>query len=105
MLLGATVLVPAADSLGDIRWRRDQALTLEAHQLERIGRYEAYLAALGRNDPQLTLALASAQLGLAPPDRAALVMPGQLADPMLFERLEPKPPAQPARSRVDFVIA
>ena len=91
VLLAAAVLIPAQQDLADARWRRDAALAHEHNRLDRLDRYQAYLAAVETNDPQLVASLATSQLGLVPKggqpvDSAA--SPNML-DASVFRQLEP----------------
>lgn len=95
-LIGATVLVGAADNLQDVQWQRNRALALEAHRLERLRRYDAYLDALDRHDPDLVLALTASELNELPVDRAPLQLPTSV-HPTVFSTLEPPPIQLPVR--------
>ncbi|KAA0214013.1 MAG: hypothetical protein DYG94_02910 [Leptolyngbya sp. PLA3] len=90
-LLAAAVLIPAQQDLADARWRRDAALAHEQNRLERLGRYEEYLAAIERNDRALVESLAASQLGLVPKGGAPVdssAHPNML-DASIFRQLEP----------------
>lgn len=95
-LIGATVLVGAADNLEHVQWQRDRAAALESHRLERLQRYDAYLDALDRHDPDLILALAASELNELPVNRAPLQSPTNV-HPTIFSTLEPDPIQLPAR--------
>lgn len=106
LLLGATVLVPAFDELGEVQWQRDRALALERHRQERIGRYEDYRGALDRAEPSLVLALAASQLNQIPQGRTLILEP---PDPVsesvtIFSDLEPPPVKLPERTRVESLL-
>jgi hypothetical protein len=102
-LLGATVLIPAADDLEDARWIRDRALAIEAHRSARIARYEEYLGAIEEKNESLILSLAASQLNQIPEGTA--VVPGleiqPTADASVFPALEPPPLVLPERVRID----
>jgi len=95
-LIASTVLVGAVDNLQQVEWQRDRALALEAHRLERLRRYEVYLGALEREDPDLVLALAASELNELPASRAALEPPAS-GHSTIFAGLEPEPIELPAR--------
>ncbi len=100
-ILGATVLIPAAEDLEATRFQRERALAIEAHRLQRLARYEEYLEALENRDPNLVLALAASQLNEIPEGRAPI--PGQrgalgaMSDASVFPGLEPPPLRLPER--------
>lgn len=90
-LLAAAVLIPAQQDLADARWRRDAALAHEQNRLERLARYEQYLAAIERNDPALVSSLAASQLGLVTKGGepvGSFAHPNML-DASVFRQLEP----------------
>jgi hypothetical protein len=107
-LVGATVLIPASDDLAATRFQRERALAIEAHRLERLARYEEYLAALDNKDPSLVLSLAASQLNEIPEDRAPI--PGQrgalgaMADASVFPSLEPPPMKLPERRESPSIL-
>jgi hypothetical protein len=107
-LLGATILIPAADDLNATKFQRERALAIEAHRIERLNRYEEYLAALDNRDPSLVLALAASQLNEIPEDRAPI--PGQrgalgaMADASVFPSLEPPPLKLPERVKSESIL-
>lgn len=92
-LLASTLLIPAVEDLHHARWLRDRALAIEAQRKERIGRYQEFVSALDRRDPDLVLTLAAGQLHQIPVDRA--VIPGthdsRLASASIYPALEPPP--------------
>lgn len=102
-LLGATLLIPAADDLAEARWIRDRALAVENHRMARLSRYEEYLGALENKDPSLVLSLAASQLNQIPADTA--IIPGLEiapdADASVFLALEPPPLVLPERKVID----
>lgn len=73
VLLAATLLIPAFESLDDTRWQRDRALAVEKHRLARLARYSDYLGALEREEPALILSLAASQLNQIPEGREAIL--------------------------------
>ncbi|MBX3322527.1 MAG: hypothetical protein KF757_06010 [Phycisphaeraceae bacterium] len=92
-LLSASALIPAQKDLADARWRRDTALQLEQHRLDRLERYHAYRDSLKQGDPNLTQSLAASQLGLVPSGQTPLTsasMPA-LRHASIFHELEPPP--------------
>jgi len=105
-LLGATVLIPAAEDLDKARWQRDRALLVEAHRLERLTRYDEYLAALDTREPALVLSLAASQLNQIPADRAPI--PGRAlsagSSASVFPGLEPAPLKLPQRLRMGSLL-
>jgi hypothetical protein len=106
-ILGATLLVPAADDLDEARWKRDVALVYEQHRQERLDRYQGYLDALGRKEPQLITALAGSQLGQMPSDRGLIsaINDSRVRDVSVFPALEPPAMALPAPRRpVDSLL-
>lgn len=99
-ILGATVLIPAADDLDDARLLRDRALARESHRQERIQRYQGYLGALDERQPTLVYSLAASQLSLMPSDRALIAAPATDArtrSASVFPALEPPPLVLPER--------
>lgn len=106
-LLGATLLIPAADELDQARWLRDRALAIEAHRKARIARYEEYVSALDQREPDLVLTLAASQLNQIPVDRA--VIPGmhdaRTASISVFPALEPEPLPLVERKKVESRLA
>ncbi len=102
-LISATVLVGAADNLGEVTWQRDRAVALEQHRLERLRRYDAYLEALEREDPDLVLALAASELNEMPASRAPLQAPSTSRS-TVFASLEPAPTALPLREVNDSLL-
>lgn len=92
-VLGATLLVPAADDLDEARWKRDQALAVETHRSQRLANYHSYLKAVEEGQKPLVMALAASQLNQIPADRSPI--PGltetKHADASVFGALEPEP--------------
>ena len=105
-ILGATVLIPAFEELGEVRWQRDRALAIEEHRVDRVRRYEDYLGALQREEPALMLALAASQLNQIPADRTPILDVLDPASPSasVFRSLEPPPAELPERRHVDSVL-
>lgn len=106
-LLGATVLIPAAEDLSVARWQRDRALAVEAHRQMRLTRYAEYLAAVESGEPSLVLALAEKQLNQIPADRAAI--PGGFGRDedglSVFPGLEPPPLKLPQYNARESVLS
>ncbi len=106
-VLAATVLLPARHDLALAQHRRDAAMAEVERREARIARYEAYLAALDRGDPDLIRSLAAVQLNQIPAD--VELLPGTPAITMLdadpLPALEPvalgTPPAPEPRSRLE----
>ena len=88
-VLVAVLLLPAHVDLRETRTERDRALYLEEAQHTRIERYRTFLADLEHPSESTIDLLAMSQLGMIPADREVIMIPGQPADPMLFEHLEP----------------
>jgi hypothetical protein len=107
-ILGATVLIPAAEDLEAARWQADKALAVEEHRLERLNRYEEYLAALDNREPSLILSLAVTQLNQIPEGRAPIANQrtpiGAASDASVFPSLEPPPLRLPERRRVESTL-
>lgn len=106
-VLGATLLVPAADDLDEARWKRDVAVVYAQHRQDRLDRYDGYLKALDRRDPSLVYALAQSQLGQMPADRGLItaINDSRVRNVSVFPALEP--PAMelpPARKPVDSIL-
>ena len=98
-VLVAALILPAQIDLRNTRIQRDLALHNEQAQHTRIDRYESFLNELDRPTQSTIELLAMSQLGVIPNDREALIIPGQPADPQLFEFLEPALSAfEPPRS-------
>lgn len=92
VLIGSTILIPAADDLAKAQWERERAEVWEARRQERIENYKTYLGALERAEPQLVQSLASSELNLLPEGKEPLPdMPDSGADSAtIFGALEPK---------------
>ncbi len=97
-LLGAAVLIPASEALDEARYMRDRALASEQFRLDRLGRYEAFIAALDEKQPALMAHLKAIHLNQYPEGMRPLGVlaedPG-LASASIFEKLEPALPAMP----------
>ncbi len=110
LLLGATVLIPAADDLSEAQFLRDRAKLIQQHRQSRIDRYREYLNALSSKDRQLVVALAASQLNEIPADRR--VVDGwngagpdsRAADASVFPALEPPPLVLPQRQHVESTL-
>jgi hypothetical protein len=107
-ILAATVLIPAAEDLSAARFQRDRALLIEAHRIERLGRYEEYLSAIDNKDPSLILSLAESQLNQIPEGRAPIAGArgalGANSDVSVFPSLEPPPLALPTRRKTESTL-
>ena len=90
-ILVSTIILPANADLRATRIQRDLALHLEQAQLDRIDRFGIFYTQLKNPDQSTIELLARSQLGMIPQSSSALIMPGQPADPQLFEFLEPVP--------------
>ena len=105
-LLCATVVIGSRDELDDARHQRDRILAVEQHRQQRLDRYNEYLSALERNDPNLAESLAGSQLNQVPSTRAAI--PGTVdpaaGDATIFPALEPPPMELPQRMYVDSTL-
>lgn len=106
LMLGATVLVPAADDLGEAQFLRDRAKLIQQHRQTRIDRYREYLNALSSKDHQLVVALAASQLNEIPADRRVVdAWPDARADDAsVFPALEPLPLVLPQRRHVESTL-
>lgn len=97
-LLGAAVLIPAAEALDEARYVRDRALVSEQFRIDRLDRYKAFIGALDERQPALIAHLKAIHLNQYPEGMRPL---GELAeDPGLasasiFEKLEPPLPTMP----------
>lgn len=109
-VLGATVLIPAADELAEVRLQRDRALALEKHRADRIARYSGYLTSLEAEEPSLIKALAQSQLNQIPQGRSLIIeqpaplVGGAIQSASVFTDLEPPPPKLPERVRVGSLL-
>ena len=108
-IIAATVLIPAADELGQVRLQRDRALAVERHRADRIARYSDYLQALDREEPSLIMALAQSQLNQIPQGRSLILeqpqpMVGPVASASVFGDLEPTPPILPEAVKVNSTL-
>ncbi|GAB5497189.1 MAG: hypothetical protein Phyf2KO_22690 [Phycisphaerales bacterium] len=97
-LLGAAVLIPASEALDEARYTRDRALASEQFRLDRLDRYEAFIAALDEKQPALMAHLKAIHLNQYPEGMRPLGVlaedPG-LASASIFDKLEPALPAMP----------
>lgn len=126
-LIGASLLIPAADDLAEARHLRDRALAIEQHRLERLTRHEEFLEGLQAKDQTLALSLAASQLNQIPSDRSPLPTPDApafsvkdnrlhtqanvtpeeslgLTDASVFPALEPPPAQLPQRRRGNSLL-
>ncbi len=108
-IIAATVLIPAADELAQVRLQRDRALAVERHRADRIARYSEYLDALDREEPSLVMALAQSQLNQIPQGRSLIIeqpqpMVGPVASASVFSDLEPPPPTLPEAVKVNSIL-
>jgi hypothetical protein len=108
-IIAATVLLPAADELGEVRLQRDRALAVERHHADRIARYSEYLGALDRGEPSLVMALAQSQLNQIPQGRSLILeqaqpMVGPVSSASVFGDLEPEPPKLPEAVKIDSAL-
>jgi len=109
-LIGATVLIPAAGDLDEVRLQRDRALAVEDHKSLRLKSYEGYLGALEREEPALVMALAASQLNQIPQGRSLILDTPHLqsfgsGDASVFGALEPAATRLPERQNVQSVLA
>ena len=99
--ISGIILIIAASILplrADLEWTRHQrnlALVTEQENAARNVSYAAMIDAIDQKNPDTLRLLAQSNLGMIPADRDALLMPGQSADPMTFELLEPAPLPRP----------
>lgn len=104
--IAAAVLIPAAESLDEARYRRDVALTWESERLDRLDRHEAYLGSIKAREPATVRQLKALQLNRYPDGLTPLADfetdPG-LASASVFALLEPEPhtPPEPPAHRVE----
>lgn len=105
-LLAATLLIPAFDQLGEVRWQRDRALAVEEHRLARLDRYREYLSALEREEPALLLSLAASQLNQIPAGRAPILDAplDSSSSASVFAGLEPPMVRLPEREPVGSLL-
>lgn len=107
-ILAATVLIPAGEDLAAARFQRDRALVIEAHRMDRLARYEEYLAALDSHQPSLVLSLAASQLNQIPEGRAPIAGAkgalGANSDVSVFPSLEPPPLTLPTRHKTESTL-
>lgn len=106
MVIGATVLIPAADDLSEARFLRDRARLVEGHREERLTRYENYLGALERREPPLVLSLAASQLNQIPEDRAPFLSTAAsaTANASVYPALEPAPLRLEERQKIGSTL-
>ncbi len=111
-MIACSLLLPAMEDLGEVRYQRDRALALEAHRLKRLDNYEQYLSAVQREEPALVMSLAATQLNQVPANRGLVLEPANLfSDPegsiaaSPLAGLEPPPIELPERHRVESYLA
>lgn len=109
LLIGVTVLIPAAGELAEVQLQRDRALAVEDHKSARLKSYEDYLAAVEREEPALVLALAASQLNQIPRGRSLVLNAPQLqsiggSEASVFGALEPAAPHLPERQKPDSIL-
>ncbi|MBL4810428.1 MAG: hypothetical protein JKY43_10285 [Phycisphaerales bacterium] len=108
VLIAAAAILPLN---ADLEWTRHQTnLALVAEQ-ENIARNESYanmIEAIEKQNPDTLRLLAQSNMGLIPATHDALISPGQQADPMMFELLEPaaldRPVFAPQYSRLEKMV-
>lgn len=107
-LLGAVVLIPATEDLARARVQRDRALAVEQHRLDRLDRYERFLADLDAAEPSLVFALAERQLNQIPEGRETIpgTGGGRAAETLsIFPALEPPPVRLPEYTPPTSILA
>lgn len=102
-MIGATLLIPAADQLAHAQYLRDSAQKIQAHREDRLKAYVDYHEAVQTRDRSLVMSLAASQLNQIPADRAPIPgmsdgTPRALTNASVFPALEP-PPLQLAPKR------
>lgn len=116
-VIGAVVLIPAADDLAEAKWKRDRAALVEGHRQDRLDNYGEYLGAVERGEPSLVRSLAAVQLNQIPADRKPVAgltddpasgrvgnTPGT-ADASVFPALEPPDLKVQPRVRPDSALS
>jgi len=106
MVIGATVLIPAADDLNEARFLRDRAALVQGHRDERLDRYESYLGALERHEPPLVMSLAASQLNQIPADKSPFLTSAYsaTASASVYPALEPAPLRMPERHKIGSTL-
>lgn len=104
VLVASVVLIPAVNDLEEARFYRDRVLAAEAHRKDRLERYNEFLQALQRGEPDLVRSLAATQLNQTLATEALLMPPGvTIGDEMarrsasVFASLEPPTLVLPER--------
>lgn len=99
VLMSFTLLIPAFEDLEIARHNLKRMQAVEHHRIDRIARYQEYLAALERGDEGLVLSLAAMQLNKAPAGRGLLLPAGDISKrtASVFGSLEPPPLVLPER--------
>ncbi len=100
-MLAACLLLPAQDRRDQVRWQRDRARMMLAHEQERLDRARALQEAIERRDPIVLRALAAAELNLVPvpdPDTSPpVVLTSSRPRADVLASLEPPLPRLPER--------
>jgi hypothetical protein len=95
ILVIAAAILPLRADLEWTRHQRNLALIAEQENTARNVSYQGMIAAIEHKNPDTLRLLAQSNMGMIPSGRDALLMPGQRADPMIFELLEPAPLTRP----------
>jgi len=108
-LIGATVLIPAADDLQHAQYLRDSALRVQEHREKRLEAYQGFHEAVKSQDRSLVMSLAASQLNQIPADRAPIPgmgdgTPRALTNASVFPALEPPPLKLHERVQVDSTL-
>lgn len=108
-IMGATLLIPAADDLAHAQYLRDAARSVETHREQRLKAYEEYYDALKTQDRSLVMSLAASQLNQIPADRSPIPgisdgTPRALTNASVFPALEPPPLQLQPKRQVDSLL-
>ena len=95
ILIVAAAILPLNADLEWTHHQRNLALVAEQENIARNVSYQGMIAAIENKNPDTLNLLAQSNMGMIPADHDALLMPGQRADPMIFELLEPAPLPRP----------
>lgn len=95
ILIVAASILPLRADLDWTRHQRNLALVAEQENAARNESYQHMIDAIDQKNPDTLRLLAQSNLGMIPATHDALLMPGQTADPMMFELLEPAPMPRP----------
>jgi len=108
ILIVAAAILPLHADLEYTRHQRNLALLAEQENVARNVSYQSMIAAIDQHNPDTLHLLAQSNLGMIPADHDALLVPGQRADPMIFELLEPaaldRPAFAPQYSRLEKLV-